>query len=117
MSKVDTLFSIAARPTAVVAGTFQVLTNPFREERKSFLRRYHGVMADMHDADLFWEVRACSECDNGVSERMARKGTQVSYYYSYGQEPRFFERDTHCAKHWDRVKTHQNHLRASRKAD
>lgn len=102
ISPTDVLHQACINPvTATVSASAQILTNPFRKNRRSFRgayntsRFYSLFYSRTHDA-----VKACDVCDAkvwGVETKFIKAGSRRPFDYS--NDPKLQERDTFCADH------------------
>ncbi len=98
----NTIQVVAANPiSASVGASLKVATNPFRKNRVSFSEAYNRI----RQYSLFYErtdtaVKECGECDAstwGVSSQFHRAGQRLMH--DYGNDPKYYERDTFCEDH------------------
>ncbi len=97
----------AAATVVVVAGSaVGTALNPWHERPRSFSRRFHSGMEEYFDPDLWEEVNNCPDCHQALGDRMYKK-SDVPGYYEPGIGAR--KNDSHCPKHWKKVRNHQHH--------
>lgn len=103
----------ASTTLATPAAVFNVLTNPFREDRTSFKRRLNKTRSNLEAEVLERQVDACESCANDITIAARHKGEQFFSYVT--GETRVAPYTTHCEKHMPLVKAYQQHKVRSQK--
>lgn len=102
-----------ARVLATTMATTQVVTNPFRETRVSFARRYNDSLSKW-ERNLLYGVYDCEDCNEKCINTFPMKKGETRET-SFSSSKIIAKQDTHCPKHFDAVKSYQKHKARSEK--